>query len=78
MLVPGLTVGSVGAGLEPAPIRYRVLLEVRTFGLFGLNPRALPGMPSAAIAGSTPAAARTPRASNAAGGATAMMLAGQE
>ncbi|TLH69074.1 hypothetical protein C1S80_03025 [Mycolicibacterium aubagnense] len=70
--------GSVGAGLEPAPIRYRVLLDVSTLALLGLNPRALAGIPSAAIAGSTPTVARIPRASNAAGGGTGMMLAGQE
>ncbi|WP_071289261.1 hypothetical protein [Mycolicibacterium llatzerense] len=74
MFVPGLTVGSVGLGLSPAPIRYRVLLEVNRLALLGLTPNALPGMPSAAIAGSTVTPVRTPRASYAAGGGLVIQL----
>jgi hypothetical protein len=51
-----------------------VLLEVNVFGLLGLEPSWLPGMPLAVALGSTVAAARTPRASVVAGAGTAMML----
>ncbi|TLH56960.1 hypothetical protein C1S80_23240 [Mycolicibacterium aubagnense] len=78
ILVPGATVGSVGLGVRPAPIRYRILLEVSRFALLGLSPNALPGKPSAFMAGSTLTAARTPRASYAAGGGLVIQLGAKE